>query len=303
MTRTAGLDPVSSATLSPSNRTTAGRARANALTVDVEEWFHICGPLPELALERWPTLVSRVLLTTRLLLEDLDRTGTRATFFVLGWVAERYPELVAEILAAGHEVGSHGHLHQRVYELDSATFRDELRRSVAALHVAGAPAVRAFRAPEWSINRRSMWALDVLASERFTVDASMAPVKLVGDITFPRHPHTRPTPFGDILEVPPLVAERFGQVMPLGWGWGLRMSSPSRVLRSIEEGNGADRAAVLTVHPWEIDPDPPRVNLPLRLRFAHYFRLEGFRARLSAILRDGDFGALTDLDTARTRTA
>jgi len=105
MTRTAGVDPASSATLSPSNRTTARRARANALTVDVEEWFHICGPLPELARERWPTLVSRVLLTTRLLLEDLDRTGTRATFFVLGWVAERYPELVAEIIAAGHEVG------------------------------------------------------------------------------------------------------------------------------------------------------------------------------------------------------
>lgn len=303
MTRTAGVDPASSATLSPSNGSSPRRARTNALTVDVEEWFHICGPLPELALDRWPTLVSRVELTTRLLLEDLDRTGTRATFFVLGWVAERHPELVAEILAAGHDVGSHGHLHRRVYELDSATFREELRRSVAALHLAGAPAVCAFRAPEWSINTRSMWALDVLASERFTVDASMAPVKLVGDVTFPRHPHMRPTPFGDILEVPPLVADRFGQVMPLGWGWGLRMSSPSRVLRSIEKANGADRASVLTVHPWEIDPDPPRVNLPLRLRFAHYFRLGGFRTRLSAILREGDFGALSDLDTVRTRTA
>ena len=105
--------------------------RVNAVTVDVEEWFHICGPVEGLAFDRWPALPSRVVLTTRLLLDDLDRAGTRATFFVLGWVAERHPELVAEILAAGHDVGSHGHLHTRVYELAPETFRAELRRSVA----------------------------------------------------------------------------------------------------------------------------------------------------------------------------
>jgi polysaccharide deacetylase family protein (PEP-CTERM system associated) len=275
------------------------RACANAVTVDLEEWFHICGPVPELAFERWPALPSRVVLTTRLLLEDLDRTGTRATFFALGWVAERHPELIAEIVAAGHEVGSHGHWHRRVYELDPDNFRGELRRSVAALRNAGAPAVCAFRAPEWSINGRSMWALDVLASENFTLDASMAPVKLVGDVTFPRGPHLRRTSSGPVLEVPPLVVDRFGQVMPIGWGWALRMSSPSRVLRSIEEANHADRPSVLTVHPWEIDPDPPQLKLPLRLRFAHYFRLEGFRSRLFAILRDGGFGALGDLECGR----
>jgi polysaccharide deacetylase family protein (PEP-CTERM system associated) len=275
------------------------RARANAVTVDVEEWFHICGSIEGLTYERWPTLASRVLLTTRLLLEDLDRTGTRATFFVLGWVAERHPELVAEILSAGHEVGSHGHLHRRVYELDADTFRHELRRSVAALRDAGASAVCAFRAPEWSINARSLWGLDVLASEGFAIDASMAPVRLVGDVSYPRGPHARPTGSGLILEVPPLVTDRFGQVMPLGWGWGLRMSSPPRVLRSIEETNAAGRPSVLTVHPWEIDPDPPKVRLPLRMRFAHYFRLDGFRARLATILRGGDFGALGDLDAVR----
>jgi polysaccharide deacetylase family protein (PEP-CTERM system associated) len=280
------------------------RLRANAMTVDVEEWFHICGPGGDLAIDRWETLPSRVLLTTRLLLDDLSRTGTRATFFVLGWVAERHPELVAEIVAAGHEVGSHGHLHTRVYELDPERFREELRRSVTALGAAGAPTVCAFRAPEWSINGRSMWALDVLAAEGFAIDASMAPVKLVGDVTYPRHPHARATSAGPILEVPPFVADRFGQVMPLGWGWGLRMSSPSTVLRSIEQANSAGVPSVLTVHPWEIDPDPPKASLPLRLRFAHYFRLEGFRTRLSAILRDGDFGAVGDLDAVRaTRRA
>jgi polysaccharide deacetylase family protein (PEP-CTERM system associated) len=274
--------------------------RANAITIDVEEWFHICGPIDALAFERWPSLRSRVVHTTRLLLEDLDRAGARATFFVVGWVAERHPELVAEIVAAGHEVGSHGHLHRRVYELQPETFRDDIRRSVAALQSAGAAGVRAFRAPEWSINDRSLWALEVLAAEGFTVDASMAPLKLVGSVSYPRTPHARATASGPILEIPPLVADRFGQVMPLGWGWGLRMSSPRRVLAALDAANRSGVPGVLTVHPWEIDPAPPHVSLPLRLWFAHYFRLDGFRARLATVLRDGDFGALGDLDVSRT---
>src|SRR3954454_10460957 len=109
--------------LTPAVKTVA--TRANAITVDVEEWFHICGPIDAVAFERWPALRSRVVETTRLLLEDLDRAGARATFFVLGWIAARHPTLVAEILAAGHEVGSHGHLHRRVYELDPEGFRDD----------------------------------------------------------------------------------------------------------------------------------------------------------------------------------
>ena len=274
--------------------------RANALTIDVEEWFHVCGPVDAVAFERWPSLRSRVVETTRLLLDDLDRAGARATFFVVGWIADRHPELVAEIVAAGHEVGSHGHLHQRVYELQPDTFREDLRRSVVALTAAGVPAVRAFRAPEWSINDRSLWGLEVLASEGFAVDASMAPVKLVGNVAYPRQPHSRPTGSGTILEVPPLVADRFGQVIPLGWGWGLRMSSPRRVLSALETANRGGVQGVLTVHPWEIDPDPPRVSLPPRLWFAHYFRLDGFRARLQTILRGGDFGAIGDLDVAHS---
>lgn len=271
------------------------RARANAFTVDVEEWFHMCGVGGELAPERWDGLPSRVAETTRRLLAELDGAGVRATFFVLGWIADRHPALVEEILGAGHDVGSHGHSHLRAYELGPDGFAGDLRRSVASLHAAGASRVRAFRAPEWSINDRSLWALDTLAREGFTVDASMAPLRIVGRVDYPRHPHVRQTSAGPILEFPPFVTDRFGHVMPIGWGWGLRMSSPARVLRTIEAANRAGVPAVLTVHPWEIDPDPPRVSLPARLRFAHYFRLGGFRERLRRVLRGGDFGALSDL--------
>jgi polysaccharide deacetylase family protein (PEP-CTERM system associated) len=265
----------------------------NALTVDVEEWFHVCG-VPHLDRATWDALPTRVELTTRRLLDLCDRTNSRATFFVLGWIADRFPQLVADITSAGHQVGSHGHVHARAYELGEDGFRVDLRASLEAI-AAIAPRPSCFRAPEWSINNRSLWALDVLASEGMTIDASMAPVKLVGDPTFPRTPHVRKTARGPIQEVPPLVADRFGQVMPIGWGWALRFSSPSAVLGTIEQTNQAGLPAVLTVHPWELDPDPPRVALPVRLRFAHYFRLSGFGHRLQEILENARFGSI---DTA-----
>ena len=279
----------------PSSAMPPRRPRPNALTVDVEEWFHICGVGGPLARDRWTSLPSRVVVTTRMLLEDFDRAGARATFFVLGWVAEQCPTLVAEIRAAGHDVGSHGYWHSRAYDLDRGGFVDDLRQSLSVIRAAGAAEISAFRAPEWSINERSLWALDLLVREGITVDASMAPVRIVGRPDYPRVPHVRVTAAGPILEVPPFVADRFGQVMPLGWGWGLRMSSPRRILRTIDAANRAGQPAVLMVHPWEIDPDPPRVPLSPVLRFAHYFRLSGFRARLAQVLAGGEFGALADL--------
>lgn len=272
---------------------------ANALTVDVEEWFHICGVGGPLAAEHWHTLPSRVVATTRMLLDDFDAAGARATFFVLGWVADRYPQLIADIRAAGHDIGSHGYGHARAYDLGADGFVDDLTRSLASLRDAGAGRVAAFRAPEWSINDRSLWALEILAREGVKLDASMAPLKMVGRVDYPRWPHVRQTASGPILEVPPLVTDRFGQVMPMGWGWGLRMSSPRQVLRAIARANRAGRPAVLMVHPWEIDPDPPRVTLPPRLWFAHYFRLRGFRARLREILQRLEIGALADLPAAQ----
>jgi polysaccharide deacetylase family protein (PEP-CTERM system associated) len=267
----------------------------NIFTVDLEEWFHICASGVEpLEPENWGRLPTRVELTTRLLLELLDRHSIRATFFVVGWVAERHPELIITIRAAGHEIGSHGYLHQKVYELGPERFRTDLRDSFRVLSALGAGPVTLFRAPEWSINDRSLWALDTLAGEGVKVDASMAPLRIVGAVTYPRYPHIRPTAAGPITEVPPLVADRFRQVTPMGWGWGLRMSSPRRVLRTIEAVNRAGWPAVLTVHPWELDPDPPRVRLPARLHFAHYFRLTGFRARLNEVLAGASFGRIGD---------
>lgn len=269
----------------------------NAFTVDLEEWFHICAAGGALAARNWDRLPSRVELTTKILLDLLDAANVRATFFVVGWVAERHPDLVDAVRRAGHDLGSHGYLHEKAYDLGRERFRADLRESVRVLSASGGGRVEMFRAPEWSINRRSPWALEVLAEEGFAIDASMAPVKLVGSVSYPRYPHIRNTPAGPITEVPPLVADRFGQVMPIGWGWGLRMSSPRRVLKTIDAANRAGRPAVLMVHPWELDPAPPRVRLPPRLYFAHYFRLSGFRNRLREVLAGTAFGRLRELRT------
>ena len=267
----------------------------NVFTVDVEEWFHICGVGGPLSQSNWTALPSRVVPTTRRVLDLVSGAGIRATFFVVGWIAERHPDLVREIVAAGHEVGSHSHLHRKVFELAPREFSDDLEASRVALVAAGAPRPTAFRAPEWSIDDRAPWALDALGTHGFTTDASMAPVRLVGRVDYPRVPHLKLTANGSIVEVPPFVADRFGHVMPIGWGWALRMSSPRRVLRTIEQANRAGRPAVLTVHPWELDPDPPQVTLPPRLRFAHYFRLSGFEARLKDIMHHAPFTTMAAL--------
>jgi peptidoglycan-N-acetylglucosamine deacetylase len=270
-----------------------GRVR-NFLTIDVEEWFHVCGVGGPLASEHWPALTSRVELTTDLALDLLARRGIKATFFVLGWVAHRYPRLIGRIVGAGHEIGSHGWSHRRVYELDEASFEDELARTSAALEAAGAPRPIGFRAPEWSINDRSMWALGALVRSGFRYDSSMTPLRLIGNPSYPQTPHRRETPDGTLLEIPPLVGRRFGQNMPLGGGWGLRMSRPATVAREIEAHNKRGQPVTIFVHPWELDPEPPRVALPWSLRFSHYFRLAGFRERLNDILASADFGAIGD---------
>lgn len=272
----------------------------NLFTVDLEEWFHICGVGGSLAFDNWDRLPSRVEYTTGLLLDLLDDAQVPATFFAVGWVAERHPRVIEAVRRAGHTIGSHSYSHTRAYDLGPVAFEEDLRRSVHVLREIGIHDVWCFRAPEWSINDRSLWALDTLAAQGFRVDASMAPLKMVGDPAYPRAPYRRKTSRGTLLEVPPLVADRFGQVMPMGWGWGLRMSSPARIVRAIAQANARGLGAVLTVHPWEIDPDPPRVRLKPSLHFAHYFRLSGFLGRLREVLRSSTFGRLETLTLSDT---
>ena len=267
----------------------------NGFSVDVEEWFHICAAPAALAPPRWESLPSRVERDTERVLAMLDRHGVRATFFVLGWVAERYPRLVKVIAAGGHVIGSHGHRHDRVYDLGAERFAADLRASIAALTAAGSAPITCYRAPEWSINDRAPWALDVLAREGITLDSSRAPMRVVGSPSYPRRPHRICTRQGVLTEVPPFVRRRFGQRIPYGGGWGLRIARPSAVLRAVEHRNQRGIPVTFWIHPWELDPDPPRIRLPWPQHAAHYLGLPGFEHRLDILLENAAFGPLQEM--------
>ncbi len=269
-------------------------ATPNILTVDLEEWFHIDERVvPSGA---WDELPARVEQNTRVLLDLLDRCSARATFFALGWVAARHPRLLAEIAARGHELATHGYLHRTVADLTVAEFRADLRRAREVVEVATGVPVTGFRAARWSLGGspgRGPWgraagrcdaAIDVLIQERFRYDASLAPIVHIGDPDWPGDPHIIERPDGSIVEFPPLVGRVLGVRLLIAGGWALRRVPNRVILREIEDRNRRGAPAVIDLHTWEFDPDPPRLPMPLRYRVAHYGGLRGFGVKIEELI-------------------
>jgi polysaccharide deacetylase family protein (PEP-CTERM system associated) len=261
----------------------------NILTVDVEDWFHICGVSDYIPRESWNGLESRVVENTRSILGILDLAKTQATFFVLGSVAERHSELVKEISDSGHEIATHGYTHKRVYTMNPDSFREDLRKSVAILNGITGGNVKGFRAPEWSVREDSLWALDILLEEGFVYDSSMAPLPIIGNPEYPKVPWKHSLAQGDMWEFPPLVGSTPFVNFPLGGGWGLR-TLPYRFIRSaIKKNNSLGIPAVMFLHPREFDPSCPRIKLPLSKRFVLNAGLQNTGKRLNRLLEDFEF--------------
>jgi polysaccharide deacetylase family protein (PEP-CTERM system associated) len=244
---------------------------APILTVDLEDWFHVCGHASYADPATWTAREKRAHVGTGRILELLAGTPSRATFFVLGWVARQSPALVKRIIEAGHEIGCHGDTHRRVFELTSAEFRDEVRRSRDTLQeMAGRP-VTAFRAPEWSMLKADNPALAVLVEEGFTLDSSLTTAPPVGDPANPARPAILATASGPILEVPPLMGTFFGRRAMWGGGVCARLTRESRIEAAIERSLAAGIPPVLYAHPWEFDPAHPAMPglTPLQ-RLVHF---------------------------------
>jgi polysaccharide deacetylase family protein (PEP-CTERM system associated) len=274
----------------------------NAMTIDLEDYFHVSvfdGVVPR---RHWNGLESRVRRNTQRLLDLFDEHAVRATFFVLGWVAEREPALVRRIAEAGHEVACHSHEHRLVYDLTRPQFRDDVRRAKATIEQAAGVPVFGYRAPSYSITPRSLWALDVLIEEGFVYDASIFPIRhdRYGIPVSPRHPYMIRREAGVLREAPastvrlgpfnlPIAGGGYFRILPYQWTrWGI-----GHVNRS--EG----RPAIFYLHPWEIDPDQPRLGTSWLGEFRHYRNLHRTEERLRALLRDFRFGRLIDvLDSA-----
>jgi polysaccharide deacetylase family protein (PEP-CTERM system associated) len=259
--------------------------------VDVEDWFHVCGDDYFSDPRRWDRFAARVETSMSLLFRAIDGGGHRATFFFLGWVAARYPDLVREAVRRGHEVGVHGDRHRRADEMDAEEFRADLLQAAAKIQSAGAPPPRIHRAAEWSIRRVEDPALEVLAREGYACDASMTRVPPLGSADNP--PGPQGIRFGDagpaIVEMPPLTGPGFGRSLLMGGGWAFRMFSRERVA-AVENGfRDSGWPAVFTFHPWEVDPDhPPMEGISPLARLVHFYRRDSTLERLERWLDRSD---------------
>ncbi|MGH7562676.1 MAG: XrtA system polysaccharide deacetylase [Gemmatimonadales bacterium] len=260
-------------------------------SVDVEEHFQVTAFERVLPRSSWEAQPSRVEANTDRLLELLGRHGVHGTFFVLGWVAERHPALVRRIAAGGHEVASHGWWHARLTTLTPDELRDEVRRSKALLEdLAGAP-VLGFRAPSFSIVPGGEWAFDVLLEEGYQYDSSIFPIRRpgYGYPGAPTAPYTIRRAAGTLLELPMATATFFGARIPAAGGGYLRQFPLAVIRRACREQAAAGVPGMFYVHPWEIDPDQPRLPVGFLTRQRHYGGLDRTYERLDRILSEFPF--------------
>jgi polysaccharide deacetylase family protein (PEP-CTERM system associated) len=265
----------------------------NAMSVDVEDWFQVQAFAGTIARDAWDGLERRVEANTDRILAQFAEAGVAATFFTLGWVAERHPALIRRIVAAGHELASHGHGHELVSAIGEAAFRADIRRAKRVLEDAGGVAVIGYRAPTFSINARTPWAHAVLAEEGHLYSSSVFPVKhdLYGAPEAPRGPH-RPHPDG-VVELPMTTLPMAGRNLPLSGGGWFRMAPYAAFRAGLRRVNAAGMRGLFYFHPWEVDPGQPRVAAaPLRSRLRHYVGLAGMEAKVARLLRDFRWGRM-----------
>jgi polysaccharide deacetylase family protein (PEP-CTERM system associated) len=270
----------------------------NAMSVDVEDYYHVSALADAAPRTRWNEMASRVVPNTERLLAMFAEFRVRATFFVLGWVAEREPGLVRRIAAAGHELASHGFSHQLVYEQSRPAFRDDVRRAKALIEDAGGQRVRGYRAPSFSITTASLWALDILQAEGYEYDASIFPIRhdRYGIPNAERRPHAIAAGDGRLVEVPGSTLRVAGINLPACGGGYFRLLPYWWTRLAITRLNRREgRAAVFYLHPWEVDPDQPRLATSWLSGVRHYRHLDRTEPRLRRLLREFSFDALDTL--------
>ena len=263
----------------------------NALTVDVEDYFQVSAMAPYIARGDWDRIPCRIEKNVDTLLKLFDANNAQATFFVLGWVAERYPELVRRIVAAGHELASHGYAHLRASEQSRGDFLNDITLAKKILEDVGGAAVRGYRAPSFSIGLGNLWEFDSILEAGYAYSSSVYPVQHdhYGMPDAPRFPYRSRE---GLVEIPITTVRAFGRNLPAGGGGYFRLApyALSRLaIRRVNENDG--RPAIFYMHPWEVDPDQPRVvGTSFKTRFRHYLNLGQMEARLKRLTTDFQWG-------------
>jgi polysaccharide deacetylase family protein (PEP-CTERM system associated) len=267
----------------------------NAMSVDVEDWFQVQAFAQVISRDEWDGLESRVVGNTLRVLDLFSDADVRGTFFTLGWVAERHPQIIRRIVSDGHELASHGFGHERVDQIGEAKFRHDIRQAKAVLEDAAGVEVVGYRAPTFSISARATpWAHRVLADEGYLYSSSVFPIShdLYGSPDAPRHPY-RPSADG-VVELPMTTVQLLGRNLPCSGGGWFRLVPYPVFKAGLRRANAADqRPGVFYFHPWEVDPAQPRVGEASRLsRFRHYTGLSRMAGRVEQLLRDFTWGRM-----------
>ncbi len=256
------------------------------LSVDVEDYFQTEAFSTVAPREAWESYSLRVVDNTKRLLDLFDVYDAKATFFVLGWVADRAPQIVREISSRGHEVACHSYWHRTIYSLTPEVFRRDTRDAVKAIEDAAGVRVRGYRAPTWSITRKSLWAINVLAEEGFEYDSSVYPVRhdLYGIPGAMTAPYVWKTGHRDLVEIPPATFSVGKMTFPAAGGGYLRIFPLSYSRMAIDQLAQRSQLPVVYLHPWEIDPEQPRLNGPWKSRLRQYWGLASFELKLTGLL-------------------
>ena len=260
----------------------------NVFTVDVEDYFHVQSFADRINPRTWDQYESRVVANTQRILALLDNHGVSGTFFILGWVADRFPKLVHEIHQAGHEIGSHSFWHQPIYDMTPEEFREDLLQGKKAIEDITGQAVTAFRAPSFSITERSYWALEILIEEGFEYDSSIFPIyhDNYGIPNADRFPHRIQRKQGAIWEFPPSVYRLWKLNVPVSGGGYFRLFPIRLSIHWLGRINRVEKQPFMFyIHPWELDPDQPRLRGSLRSRFRHYQNLSTTCSKLEILLQ------------------
>jgi polysaccharide deacetylase family protein (PEP-CTERM system associated) len=278
-------------------------AIVNVMTVDVEEYFHASAFDRVVSRSSWADRESRVVRCTEVLLECFDRANLRATFFVLGWVAERYPQLVRDIATSGHEIASHGFHHQLIYMLTPEQFREDVKRAKATIEDAAGCEVRGYRAPSFSIVGSALWALDVLIDEGYRYDASIFPIHhdRYGIADAPRHAHVIERQGGTIVEIPASTVRVGGRNLPIAGGGYFRLLPYEWTRSGLARVNREGEPVIFYVHPWEIDPEQPLIDIGRVATWRHRVGLARTLARLEQLCSDFTFGTIQSMLASQSR--
>jgi polysaccharide deacetylase family protein (PEP-CTERM system associated) len=270
----------------------------NALTVDVEDYYMVSAFADVVKFDEWCRYESRIEKNTNTILDLLAEFGATGTFFVLGWVAERYPTLVRDIHAAGHEIACHGYNHRLIYNLTPEQFREDVRRAKDILENITGTTVKGYRAASYSVVKSTLWALTILVEEGFQYDSSIYPIHhdRYGFPSAERFPHIVKTHKGEIMEFPPSTYHIWGQNIPVAGGGYLRLL-PLQVTRAMVKriNEKEKQTAMIYVHPWEIDAEQPRLKGSWKSEIRHYINIRSTMPKLRGLLTEFKFKPLSVL--------